>query len=131
MFSIIANDIYLYDHRVTNDVPTSLLLPRFEAYLILYDLVSITYTQNQSTSSSLDEYERFFDAHNTFEQQRSSSSLKLPIGEEHEAPSPYERESSEVDFAGKLCLAVDKMRYHSELSYSLAGSFGWEIGEPD
>ena len=52
-------------------------------------------------ASSLEDYENFFDAHNTFEEQRLPSYNKLPLGEEgYEAPKPYDRETPEVDFAG-------------------------------
>ena len=60
--------------------------------------------QKNLTGTSLDDYDRFFDAHNAFElEQRSASSHKLPIGEEYETPRPYDnRESVENDIAGMI-----------------------------
>ena len=48
------------------------------------------------------DYERLFDAHNTFEEGRKPASYsRLPLGDDgYNAPKPYDRETPELDFAG-------------------------------
>jgi len=62
--------------------------------------------QGASVATSLDDYDKLFDAHNSFEeQQRSASSHRLPIGNEgYEAPVPYDRTPQQLDVTGELFL---------------------------
>lgn len=54
--------------------------------------------QVSSVSSSLEDYEHFFDAPNSF----AVDASRLPTGEDGyaEVPTPYERGNVEMDFTG-------------------------------